>query len=88
MFGPSGQNVQQHAAKEQEQKQDLVIALEVNNRDPQTRKKHFVFSKLSSIIKSFQESNKKPAIHFKECGNKSYINMFFELFLNKKQKSY
>ena len=55
MFGPSGQNVQQHAAKEQEQKQDLVIALEVNYRDPQTQKRHLVLSKISSIIKTFQE---------------------------------
>ena len=56
MFGVSGQNVQQHAEKGQEQKLDLVIALEVNIRDPLTRKiKHgrYVSSKITTIIKNF-----------------------------------
>ena len=54
MFGVSGQNVQQHAEKEQEQKLDLVIALEVNKRDPQTR--------IKNILKNYVNYQKFPRI--------------------------
>ena len=58
MFGPSGQNVQQHAAKEQEQKQDLVIALEVNYRDPQTQKNTLYSQKYRQLSKVFKNRTK------------------------------
>ena len=67
MFGVSGQNVRQHAEKEQEQKLDLVIALQVNKRDPRTLIKNILnpqkYRQLSKVsknrTKNFQSILKK-----------------------------